>query len=214
MKHWLLGALLLSPLVGAQTAVTASSQEGHAAQERERIHSARQASEARFNEATRLCYQQFDVNSCLSKAQEVRRETEADLKRQELTLNDAQRLKQGAARHQEIEDKTNSEATQVRADKAARALQKTSEREQQARDKAQQRQLDQADKARAQRARDAELQQLGAKQQEKSAQANEKREQQLQRQREAREHREKQAAKRSQKQASAAAPLPPASGLR
>lgn len=214
MRYWLVCAVLWSSLAGAQTPVISAPKDHEVQQERERIHAARQLSEARFNEAKQLCYQQFDVNSCLAKAQEVRREAEADLKRQELTLNDAQRLQQGAVRHKEIEDKTNADAAQVRSDKAARALQRTSEREQQARDKAQRRQMDQADKAQAQQAREDELQQRTAKQQDRAAQANAKREQQLQKQRQANEHRAAQAAKQSSKENEAAEPLPAASARR
>ena len=64
--------------------------------ERERIRQAHASEQARVADQEAECYQRFAVNDCLIKVRAQRREVLADLRRQEISLNDAQRKRRGA----------------------------------------------------------------------------------------------------------------------
>lgn len=65
-------------------------------QERQRISQTRTAEQARFTTEEAGCYQLFAVNDCLIGVRRARRDLLADLRRQELSINDAQRRRRGA----------------------------------------------------------------------------------------------------------------------
>ncbi|APW37310.1 hypothetical protein RD110_08980 [Rhodoferax koreense] len=75
------------------------------AAERSRISAERQQVEARFKAEETACYQKFAVNDCINASRVVRREKLADLRRQEISLNDAERKRKGAEQIQRMEDK-------------------------------------------------------------------------------------------------------------
>jgi hypothetical protein len=77
-----------------------------AAQQRARIAFDRAEVEANFKTQEKACYSKFAVNDCLSAARAVRREALADLRRQEVSLNDADRKRKGAERQREIEERS------------------------------------------------------------------------------------------------------------
>jgi hypothetical protein len=58
--------------------------------QRARIEQERGRAQAHFDEAAVLCYQRFAVNDCLREARKVRRDLLADLRKQSLTVRDAQ----------------------------------------------------------------------------------------------------------------------------
>ena len=64
--------------------------------ERQRIAQTREVERARLAAAEAQCYQLFAVNDCLIAVRRERRELLADLRRQELSINDAQRRRRGA----------------------------------------------------------------------------------------------------------------------
>lgn len=83
--------------------VGACAQEGPAptlqeaeARERERIRQFRGAEQTRFAAEEAQCYQRFAVNDCLLEVRRARREVLADLRRQEMSINEAQRKRRAA----------------------------------------------------------------------------------------------------------------------
>ena len=76
---------------------------------RERISAERSQVEAAFRLQERGCYGKFAVNDCLKAARAQRREALADLKRQDTSLNDADRKRKGAERQRSLEEKAAAE---------------------------------------------------------------------------------------------------------
>ena len=91
---------------GLALPAAAQNQQAEEAAERARIASERTRIEAEFEQANKACYQKFAVNDCIADARAKRRELLADLRRQELVLNDADRRRRSSERLEEIEKKT------------------------------------------------------------------------------------------------------------
>lgn len=77
------------------------------AAERSRIARERSAVHQRFEDESRACYQRFAVNDCLEQARSLRREQLGDLRRQEISLNDADRRRKAAEAVQRAESRSN-----------------------------------------------------------------------------------------------------------
>ncbi|MGH8831870.1 MAG: hypothetical protein ACREXV_12370 [Polaromonas sp.] len=69
------------------------------------------------------CYKRFAVNNCLNEVNTRRREAMADLRRQEISLNDEERRIRGAEQIRKIEEKSSPEKQQEAADRRAKAQQ-------------------------------------------------------------------------------------------
>ena len=65
-------------------------------QERERIRQTRAREQAQFTAQEAQCYARFAVNDCLADVRGRRREVLGDLRRQEVSLNDAQRKRRAS----------------------------------------------------------------------------------------------------------------------
>ena len=114
MKKWTaLGILIAGSVALAQTGSDA---------ERERISAERSRLEATFTREDTACYKKFLVNNCLDEVKIRRRDALADLRRQEIVLNDEARKAKGAEQLQKIEDKSSPEKLQLEADKKAQAV--------------------------------------------------------------------------------------------
>lgn len=96
--------LLLLGLAGAATA------QVDADAERDRISAERARVEAAFIEREKACYGKFAVNDCIDAARALRREAVADLRRQEILLNDAQRKRKADERLRELEERKAEQA--------------------------------------------------------------------------------------------------------
>jgi colicin import membrane protein len=72
--------------------------------ERARIAAERKQVDAAFQGEEKACYGKFAVNDCLKDARSKRRAALADLRRQEISLNDAQRKRAAAERLRSIEE--------------------------------------------------------------------------------------------------------------
>jgi colicin import membrane protein len=115
-----------------------SQAEESEATERTRIAAERGKAEADFRAEEKLCYRKFAVNDCLNAAKARRREVLANLRRQELSLNDAQRKRKAAERQEGIDQRAlekqqrreieQQEALAAQEDRQARAAQKSRER--------------------------------------------------------------------------------------
>lgn len=100
--------------------------------ERERIGAERARAQARYASEEAACYRKFAVNDCLNAAKAERRGVLADLRRQEISLNDAERKRRGAQQMRRIEDKASLEKQQQAASQRERARQEQQSREQRA----------------------------------------------------------------------------------
>ena len=121
-------ALLLSlAVLAGSMSVLAQTEPGDKA-ERARIGAERAQAEARFSAQEAACYKHFGVNDCLKAARTERRELLSGLRRQELSLNEAERKRKSAGRLRapdEVETQTRQEQAATRRDAAlARQAQK------------------------------------------------------------------------------------------
>lgn len=124
MKYLFLVLAMLSLPVALQ----AQEDAGEAAQ-RARIAAERGQAEAAFRAEEKACYGKFAVNDCLSAAKAHRRQVLADLRRQEISLNDAQRKRKAAEHLRAIEERSSAEKQQQQAEQRARALAEQRDRE-------------------------------------------------------------------------------------
>lgn len=89
---------------------------------RVRISAERSRLETTFALEDTACYKRFLVNNCLDEAKVRHRDALADLRRQEIVLNDEARKAKAAEQLQKIEDKSSPEQLQLEADKKAQAV--------------------------------------------------------------------------------------------
>jgi hypothetical protein len=145
MKLRLVSALLLAaclPVLAQESDV-----EARELKERERIKADKAMVEERFKVEEQACRVKFAVNDCVNRAKRNRVADLAELRRQELVLNDAERKRHAAQRTRELEERVSAERQQQEAAKRAQALKDTEDREKRAGEKAAKRAADQADKA-------------------------------------------------------------------
>lgn len=126
--------ILLLSLATSLRALAADPVQDVAA-ERARIASERNRAEAVFQAEQKACYGRFAVAGCIEEAKVRRREVLADLRRQEIALNDAERKARSADRMRQLEQKQSEEARR-QADAAASGQARRASREQRAQDKA------------------------------------------------------------------------------
>ena len=116
MKKWtIFCALTVSLSALAQTQANNDA-------ERLRISNERAAFEAGFNREDAACYKKFFVNNCLDEVKVRRGDALADLRRQEILINDQERKARGAEQVQKTEDKASPEKQQQEADRRAEAM--------------------------------------------------------------------------------------------
>lgn len=127
MKNFVIAFFLaaLSLFAGGQTVAplsAAAPQPGNSDTERARISAERARLEAGFLTEDVACYKKFAVNSCLGMVNTRRREALADLRRQEILLNDEERRIKGAEQLRRTEEKSSPEKQQEAATSRAKAL--------------------------------------------------------------------------------------------
>lgn len=94
-RNLALALILCATGVAAQVGGAPTIQQDEA-RERDRIAQTRAAAQASFAAQEAQCYQLFAVSDCLIKVRRERRDLLADLRRQELSLNDARRKRRAA----------------------------------------------------------------------------------------------------------------------
>lgn len=99
--------------------------------ERQRIAQERSSLKAQLEQQRQACYQKLAVNACLSEARDQYNEKMRDLKRQEVSLNDAQRKRAGADRLRAIDERNSPEAQLKQAQQRGKALESSAQRDQQ-----------------------------------------------------------------------------------
>jgi colicin import membrane protein len=90
--------------------------------ERARIAAERGRIDAVSSTEIAACHERFLVNKCLDEINVKRREALADLRRQEISLNDQERKFKGAEQIRKTEEKNSPEKQQAAADRRAEAL--------------------------------------------------------------------------------------------
>jgi colicin import membrane protein len=120
-------------------AVSQAQDDDGAKVQRARIAAERSDAEAAFRAQGKACYGKFAVNDCLNAARARRREVLADLRRQEMSINDAQRKRKAAEHLGAIEERSTPEKRQQDAQRRTTALDKQRERESAAAQKASER---------------------------------------------------------------------------
>lgn len=111
--------LIVPVLLSASLSVLAQASNDA---ERLRISTERSTLEAGFTREDTACYKKFLVNNCLDEVKARRRAALADLRRQEITINDQERKARGAQQIQKTEDKASPEKQKEAFDKRAQAV--------------------------------------------------------------------------------------------
>lgn len=122
MKTGLFAPFLIASCVAAAAVHAQDSAQQQLDQERARIAAERRAADSRYAEAEAACHARFAVNDCVNQAKAARRETQADLRRQEISLNDDERRRKGAAQRQRLDERSSAENQQRAARQRAQAL--------------------------------------------------------------------------------------------
>lgn len=128
--------LLVPPLLACLAGFAQAQDSASDQAERDRISRERAAVHATHEQAVAQCFQQFVVSDCRARADRVQRDALADLRRQEATLNDAERRRAGAAQMQRLEARQSAAREAEAADRRERALADQADREQRASNKA------------------------------------------------------------------------------
>ena len=107
-----LPGLLASILAVAQTTAEIATMRKGINEQRSEVERGYQAGKA-------ACYQLFSVNDCLLQVQKNRSTALAELKRQEVVLNDEERKRKVAAQVRKLDERSSAEAQQNAADRRA-----------------------------------------------------------------------------------------------
>jgi colicin import membrane protein len=118
--------------------------EASVAAQRARIANERNEVEAALGARQKQCYLKFAVNDCLNAAKSQRREKLADLRRQEISLNDAERKRKAAERAGNLEERSSTEKQEAEAQRRAKAAAQENDRKVRAAEKATRRASDEA----------------------------------------------------------------------
>ncbi|MBX3654514.1 MAG: hypothetical protein KF686_10045 [Ramlibacter sp.] len=105
MKRLRFALVFIALCLGASGAGAQNDAKAGDGAERDRIQAERTAANARYERDAVACHARFAVNDCLDEARARRRERLGDLRRQEISLNDAQRRRKGAAQQQRMDEK-------------------------------------------------------------------------------------------------------------
>jgi transglutaminase/protease-like cytokinesis protein 3 len=111
--------------LGAAMAQSPAQEKAANALERSKVAAERARLEAGFQAEEAACKSRFAVNACLQEIRTRRSEAMADLRRQDILINEADRKARSADQIKKTEDKSNLERKQHRAEKEKKAQQET-----------------------------------------------------------------------------------------
>ena len=114
--------------LGAAMAQSPAQEKTNNALERSKIAAERARLEAGFLAEETVCKSRFAVNACLQEIRSRRNEAMADLRRQDLLLNESDRKARAADQIQKTEEKSKLELQQQRAEQEKKAQQETERR--------------------------------------------------------------------------------------
>jgi hypothetical protein len=109
-------------------AVTPAQEKANNALQRGKVAAERARLEAGFQAEEAACKGRFAVNACLQEIRPRRNDAMADLRRQDLLINEADRKARAADQIQKTDDKSNLERQQQRAEKEKKAQQEIDRR--------------------------------------------------------------------------------------
>lgn len=158
--------VVLLAMSGAALACAAQDEEGAAAASA-RIKADRAQVESIFRADEKACYGKFAVNDCLNEARARRRQALADLRRQEVSLNDAERRRRAAERLRDLDERAANKPPQQPQPHGGTAVQ----RERRAPNPSH-KEAERAERAQAQQARAAKAQSRSKQAQQKRADAS------------------------------------------
>lgn len=127
-KPFFLFLSAVAVVVHAQLPPAATASAPTADAERARISAERARREAGFAAEESACYKKFMVNNCLDDIRPRRRDAMADLKRQEVSLDEQDRKARAAEQIRKTEEKASPEKQQEAADRRSSALKDYGER--------------------------------------------------------------------------------------
>lgn len=110
-------------------------EQAQLSQLRTQITAQRAQAEAAYAAEKQACYQRFSVNACLVEARDKRNALIADLKRQSISLNDADRKRKAADTLQRTEEKTSPQVVEQQSLRRGAALLAADQRKQRAQEK-------------------------------------------------------------------------------
>jgi hypothetical protein len=114
--------------LGAAMAQSPDQEKANNALERSKIAAERARLEAGFQAEETACKSRFVVNACLQEIRSRRNEAMADLRRQDLLINESDRKARAADQIQKTEEKSSLERQQQRAEQEKKAQQETERR--------------------------------------------------------------------------------------
>jgi hypothetical protein len=114
----------------------AGQDDATVAAEQARIAAERDAAQARFVAAEKDCYRKFAVDDCINEARTRRRTVMSDLRRQEVSLADAQRKRKAAERVRSVEERSSPQRQDDAARRRAAAVDDQRQRQERAAAKA------------------------------------------------------------------------------
>lgn len=148
---WMGLLLCASPWVTAQTTAPAPAAAASSVApafsidtERSRIAADRARLEAGFLAEDAACYKRFAVNNCLTEVNGRRREAMADLRRQDIELNDLERRTRAAEQLRKTEEKSSPQALREAEERRLKAVQEYQDRLEREKKKAEERALTQS----------------------------------------------------------------------
>jgi colicin import membrane protein len=149
-------ALLICLALAAGVLPVLAQTESAVEVERARIAAERSQADTRFAAQERACYRKFAVNDCLQAARSQRREVLSDLRRQELSLNEAERKGRAAERVRGIDERNSAQQQEDSAAQRAESVARRREKQEELAARAAERARDHASApARAARTQDA-----------------------------------------------------------
>lgn len=147
--------VLLGTLADAQTASAPNGeQSGYLDAQRARITAERSKLETGFLTEDAACYKKFAVNRCLSQINVRRREAMADLRRQEILLNDEERKIKGQDQIRRTQEKFSEDQQLQTAELRAKAAEDYQERLKREKDKQQERTITESNEKAMRKAND------------------------------------------------------------
>jgi colicin import membrane protein len=132
VSTWAYGQNDLKNAVSEPAQSIATQQAQPEAAERARIAAVRKQASTEHQTALAQCYQRFAVTGCILDAKKSFNSLMADLRRQEIALNDLDRKRRGAEQLQRIEDKRSADKQLELSERRGRAMQAEEERQKRA----------------------------------------------------------------------------------
>jgi colicin import membrane protein len=212
--NWAYGQNPIKTVPAASGAAFSAAQGMTEAQrdaERERIGARRKQAEMRFENQKTMCYQKFMVTDCINRAKDQFDEAQAELRRQEIAINNAERKSRGATKIQSLQDKSSPSPQVNQREERVKSERELSARKIRTQDKkldAQERALEAEGNKKDAAARQARSQQEAANRAAKAAQAPLEVQRYEQRQREAAQHKADLAKRLQEKNSTPAESLP------